>query len=99
MGAALAAPIAHAKMNSLMNAGKLQLVATPIGNLADTSQRAVATLRDAACIACEDTRHTSRLLQHHSLHVPLVSLTEHNEARRIPELLQRIAAGENIALV
>src|SRR4051812_33919602 len=86
-------------MNDSTNAGRLHLVATPIGNLADTSLRAIATLRDAACIACEDTRHTARLLQHHDLHVPLVSLTEHNEARRIPELLQRIAAGEKIALV
>jgi 16S rRNA (cytidine1402-2'-O)-methyltransferase len=79
--------------------GRLQLVATPIGNLGDTSQRAVETLRGAAVIACEDTRHTARLLQHHGLHVPLISLNEHNEARRIPELLQRLASGENIALV
>jgi 16S rRNA (cytidine1402-2'-O)-methyltransferase len=82
-----------------MSAGRLQLVATPIGNLGDISARAVATLRDAACIACEDTRRTAQLLQHHGLHVPLLSLTEHNEARRIPELLQRIAAGDTIALV
>lgn len=82
-----------------MNAGRLQLVATPIGNLGDMSTRAVATLREAACVACEDTRRTVQLLQHHGLHVPLVSLTEHNEARRIPEFLQRIAAGESIALV
>ena len=57
------------------------------------------TLRLASCIACEDTRRTATLLQHHGLHVPLLSLTEHNEARRIPELLARIAAGESIALV
>lgn len=81
------------------NAGRLQLVATPIGNLSDTSARAVETLRNAAVIACEDTRHSARLLQHHGLHVPLISLNEHNEARRIPELLQRISIGEKIALV
>jgi 16S rRNA (cytidine1402-2'-O)-methyltransferase len=81
------------------NAGRLQLVATPIGNLGDISARALATLKAAACIACEDTRRTAQLLHHHELHVPLLSLTEHNEARRIPELLQRIASGESVALV
>jgi 16S rRNA (cytidine1402-2'-O)-methyltransferase len=86
-------------MNESPNAGKLQLVATPIGNLGDMSARAIATLKDAACVACEDTRRTVQLLQHHELHVPLLSLTEHNEARRIPELLQRMASGERIALV
>lgn len=79
--------------------GRLQLVATPIGNLGDTTRRAIETLAAADAIACEDTRHTARLLQHYELHRPLVSLNEHNEARRIPELLERIAAGEKIALV
>ncbi len=79
--------------------GRLQPVATPIGNLGDLTYRAVETLKNANAIACEDTRRTSHLLQHYGLHVPLLSLTEHNEARRIPELLQRISAGENIALV
>jgi len=79
--------------------GRLQLVATPIGNLGDMSLRAIETLRAASTIACEDTRHSARLLQHHGLHVPLISLNEHNEARRIPELLQRLAGGDNIALV
>lgn len=77
----------------------LQLVATPIGNLGDLSFRAVEAFRSAACIACEDTRRTIHLLQHHGLQVPLVSLTEHNEARRIPELLRRISEGETIVLV
>src|SRR5262249_5940208 len=79
--------------------GALQLVATPIGNLADISPRGLAILKDAAAIACEDTRHTARLLQHYTLHVPLLSLNEHNEGRRIPELLARMQAGENLALV
>ncbi len=86
-------------MNDFPSTGRLQLVATPIGNLSDISARAITTLKEAACVACEDTRHTIHLLQHHGLHVPLISLTEHNEARRIPELLQRISNGENIALV
>ncbi len=79
--------------------GRLQPVATPIGNLGDLTYRAVEILKNANAIACEDTRRTAHLLQHYELHVPLLSLTEHNEARRIPELLQRISAGENIALV
>lgn len=79
--------------------GSLQLIATPIGNLADLSLRAIDTLRSASQIACEDTRRTAHLLQHHGLHVPLLSLTEHNEARRIPELVDKITAGQTIALV
>lgn len=79
--------------------GTLRLVATPIGNLGDLSQRGVEGLRSAALIACEDTRHTARLLDHHGFRVPLVNLTEHNEARRIPELLQKISAGDSVALV
>ena len=79
--------------------GILRLVATPIGNLGDLSSRAVEGLRSAVLIACEDTRHTARLLDHHGLRVPLLSLTEHNEARRIPELLGKISAGETVALV
>jgi len=84
---------------SIAAGGRLRLVATPIGNLGDLSFRAVEGLRSAASIACEDTRRTARLLEHHGLHVPMLSLTEHNEARRIPELLGKIAAGETIALV
>jgi 16S rRNA (cytidine1402-2'-O)-methyltransferase len=79
--------------------GSLRLVATPIGNLADFSTRGVEALREATLVACEDTRHTVRLLQHYGLHVPLISLTEHNEAGRIPDFIRRIAAGETIALV
>lgn len=86
-------------MSELNKTGLLQLVATPIGNLGDLSQRAVETLRDASMVACEDTRHTIHLLQHYELHVPLISLNEHNEARRIPELIQKIQVGERIALV
>ena len=80
-------------------AGCLRLVATPIGNLSDFSPRAVEALKSAAFIACEDTRRTVRLLEHHGLHMPLVSLTEHNEARRIPEFIADIAASKTIALV
>lgn len=79
--------------------GALQITATPIGNLADVTHRALDTLRAADLIACEDTRHTIRLLQHYEIHRPLISLNEHNEARRIPEMLEQIRAGKKVALV
>jgi 16S rRNA (cytidine1402-2'-O)-methyltransferase len=59
----------------------------------------VEALKESALIACEDTRHTVRLLQHYGLHVPLISLTEHNEAARIPDFIRRLRAGETISLV
>lgn len=80
--------------------GRLQVVATPIGNLADLSARAAAALRAADLIAAEDTRRTLTLLR--SLGItqkPLVSLHEHNEPQRVPGLLERLAAGETVALV
>ena len=77
----------------------LHLVATPIGHLQDITLRALETLRAANLIACEDTRHSGRLLGHYQIHKPLVSLNEHNEARRIPEIIERIQAGSVIALV
>lgn len=79
--------------------GTLFVVSTPIGNLDDITFRAVATLRAASVIACEDTRHTRKLLTHFGIETPTLSLHEHNEAARTDELLQRLAAGESIALV
>jgi 16S rRNA (cytidine1402-2'-O)-methyltransferase len=79
--------------------GTLQVVATPIGNLADLSSRARAVLAAAAVIAAEDTRHTRVLLQSLGLTTPLLSLHAHNEAQRVPELLARLARGEDVALV
>jgi 16S rRNA (cytidine1402-2'-O)-methyltransferase len=81
------------------NAGGLTLVATPIGNLGDLSLRAAEVLRTATQVACEDTRHSQRLLAHHGIRVPLISLNEHNEARRIPELLRTIEGGGRVALI
>jgi len=80
-------------------AGTLYLVATPIGNLEDITLRALRVLREAAVIAAEDTRHTRKLLTHHNIPARLISLHEHNETERIPELLARLQAGESIALV
>jgi len=79
--------------------GQLQVVATPIGNLADLSARARTALAGADVIAAEDTRHTGALLKAAGIATPLVSLHEHNEAQRTPALLARLAAGETIALV
>ena len=75
------------------------VVATPIGNLEDLSPRAQRVLREAALIACEDTRHTALLCQRFAIPTPRVSLHAHNEARRVPELLERLARGESLALV
>lgn len=79
--------------------GILSIVATPIGNLDDMTYRAVQTLREAAIIACEDTRHTRKLLTHFDIRTPTVSLHEHNEAARTRELLARLNAGDSVALV
>ena len=75
------------------------MVATPIGNLQDITLRALDALRSADVIACEDTRHSARLLNHFQISRPLLSLNEHNEARRIPELIARITQGGVVALV
>jgi 16S rRNA (cytidine1402-2'-O)-methyltransferase len=79
--------------------GTLFVVATPIGNLEDLTFRALRTLREVDLIAAEDTRRTSRLLARYEVRKPLVSLREHNEARESPRLLERLRAGESIALV
>lgn len=79
--------------------GTLLVVATPIGNLADLSPRAREALKCAAVIAAEDTRHTRALLQAMGVGTPLLSLHAHNEPQRVPQLLERLAAGENVAVV
>ncbi|MHB8667443.1 MAG: 16S rRNA (cytidine(1402)-2'-O)-methyltransferase [Burkholderiales bacterium] len=80
-------------------AGKLYVVATPIGNLGDISARALAVLAQADLVAAEDTRTTGHLLAHHGIAAKLVALHEHNEMRRAADLVARMQAGENIALV
>jgi len=77
----------------------LYLVATPIGNLEDITQRALRMLREVQVIAAEDTRRTRRLLEHFGLATPVVSLFEHNERARIPALLERLSRGEHVAVV
>ncbi len=79
--------------------GRLLVVATPIGNLEDLTPRALAALREASLVLCEDTRRTGNLFARHGLTTPRVSCHEHNEYRRIPEMLERLARGETLALV
>jgi 16S rRNA (cytidine1402-2'-O)-methyltransferase len=80
-------------------AGTLYLVATPIGNLGDISSRALDTLRTVAFIACEDTRHSRVLLDHFGISRETVSLPAFAEGQRAGRILDRIAAGEDCALV
>ena len=79
--------------------GKLFICATPIGNLEDITLRALRILREVDLIAAEDTRRTRQLLTHFDIHTPLISYHQHNTASRIPELIQRLKSGENIAVV
>ncbi len=79
--------------------GALYVVGTPIGNLGDMTFRAVETLKKVSVIAAEDTRRTRILCQRYGIETPLVSLHEHNEKARTPELVQRLQSGESAALV
>jgi 16S rRNA (cytidine1402-2'-O)-methyltransferase len=79
--------------------GTLYVVATPIGNLDDLSGRALATLSRVALIAAEDTRHSSRLLRQHGITVPTMSLHEHNEPQAAARVIQRLQAGDDVALI
>ncbi|QWF70789.1 16S rRNA (cytidine(1402)-2'-O)-methyltransferase [Methylomonas paludis] len=79
--------------------GKLYVVATPIGNLADFSFRAVETLKQVGLIAAEDTRHIKMLLQHYGINTPAQSLHQHNEAHASQHLIEKIQQGQSIALV
>lgn len=79
--------------------GILYVVATPIGNLGDTSSRALETLREVSQIAAEDTRHTQRLLQHFGINARLISFHDHNEHARVPQITAAMRAGESVALV
>jgi 16S rRNA (cytidine1402-2'-O)-methyltransferase len=80
-------------------AGTLYIVSTPIGNLEDITQRALRILREVGVIACEDTRHTRKLLNHFGIDKKTVSYHEHNETVRADELCELMTAGMNVALV
>ena len=77
----------------------LKIVPTPVGNLGDMTLRGLEELRSADVIACEDTRHTLRLLNHFGIKKPLLSCHEHNERERADEIMRRIEEGQRVALV
>jgi 16S rRNA (cytidine1402-2'-O)-methyltransferase len=79
--------------------GTLYLVATPIGNLDDITYRAIKVLGEVNLIACEDTRHTRKLLTHYGISTRTISYHEHNERERAAELVKRLNAGESVAVV
>lgn len=79
--------------------GALYIVSTPIGNLEDITPRALRVLSEVGLIACEDTRHTRKLLTHFGINTPTLSYHDHNERERADELLQRLQAGSSIAIV
>ncbi len=79
--------------------GRLFVVATPLGNLDDLSPRALRVLAQVALIACEDTRHTGRLLQAHGVRTPTTSYFEHNERSKTARVLETLRAGHDVALV
>jgi len=85
-------------MNADMS-GILYVVATPLGNLEDLSPRAVKILGEADLIACEDTRHTRKLLTHFAIQTPTTSYHEHNEDAKAPALMTQLQEGSRIALV
>jgi len=80
-------------------AGTLYLIATPIGNLEDITHRAVRLLGQVDVIACEDTRHTKKLLSHYGINTRTISYHEHNERERSLELIERLKSGADVAVV
>jgi len=86
-------------MESRGVAGTLYIVSTPIGNLEDITHRALRILREVNMVACEDTRHTRKLLNHFAIDAATISYHEHNERERADELCAMLATGKNIALV
>lgn len=82
-----------------MEYGKLYICPTPIGNLEDITLRTLRILREVDIIACEDTRHSLRLLNHYEIKKPLTSYHEHNIREKGPELVQKLIEGNNIAII
>lgn len=87
------------EVSGLMSKGILYIVATPLGNLGDMTPRAIETLTQVQVIAAEDTRHSLPLLRHFGIVTPCIALHDHNERERSAELITRLQAGENIALI
>jgi 16S rRNA (cytidine1402-2'-O)-methyltransferase len=87
------------KTGKTVKPGKLYVVATPIGNLSDITNRALETLASVKLIAAEDTRHSKTLLQHYGINTAMMSLHEHNEASRIEQIIGLLQAGSSVALI
>lgn len=83
----------------MVKAGDLFIVATPIGNLGDITLRALQTLKQVDLIAAEDTRHSSKLLNHYDIQTPIVSLHNYNETKRSQFILKQLQQGKNVALI
>lgn len=83
----------------IIQSGHLYIVATPIGNLEDVSQRAITVLKKVDLIAAEDTRHSAKLLAHYGIQTTMISLHEHNEKVRCDRILQKILEGVSVALI
>ncbi|MGY8780993.1 MAG: 16S rRNA (cytidine(1402)-2'-O)-methyltransferase [Fidelibacterota bacterium] len=79
--------------------GTLYIVSTPIGNLEDMTIRGIRILKECPLIAAEDTRHTSRLLKHYDISTPTISYFEHNRFARIPQIINHLNSGKDIAVV
>jgi 16S rRNA (cytidine1402-2'-O)-methyltransferase len=86
-------------VGSLCETGTLYIVSTPIGNLEDISARAIAVLKQVTVVAAEDTRHSGRMLDHVGLQKFLLSYHDHNEEARSADLVRRLQAGEDVALI
>lgn len=97
--AARIAALANEAWPDAATAGALHVVSTPIGNLADVSLRALAVLHQVATVYCEDTRQSRTLLSRYGIRTPTAALHEHNEARLIPQVIERLAKGEALALI
>jgi len=87
------------KDQQVPGAGSLYVVATPIGNLADLSARAIEVLGAVDRIVAEDTRHSRKLLQHYALQTPMTALHEHNERELAPQLVQQLVEGRSLAII
>ncbi len=86
-------------MSEEVHPGALYIVSTPIGNLDDITHRAIHVLKNVDLVAAEDTRKTKFLLDHFAIVKPLLSYYDHNESRRVPELVERLRTGTSIAVV
>ncbi len=95
----LARQLSTSNQDPMSESATLYVIATPIGNLGDISERALQILHKVDLIAAEDTRHSKALLNHFGISTPLVSLYEHNEIARVAELITRLQNGDDIALI